>query len=49
MVTDNYTYQGEHYVMYRIVESLCCTHQTNTVSYLFKKSEKNFVKRWGPT
>ena len=35
MVTDgNYTHCGEHWVMYRIVESLYCTPETNTTLYV---------------
>ena len=35
MVTNgNYAYYGEHFVMYRIVKSLCCTPETNVVLYL---------------
>ena len=35
MVTDdNYTYNGEHCVMYKIVESLCCTPETNIILYV---------------
>ena len=36
------TYRGEHQVMCRIVESLCCTLETNKtlyVNYTSKKSE----------
>ena len=35
MVTDgNYTYCGEHWVMCRIVESLCGTPEINTALYI---------------
>ena len=34
MVTEgNYTYCSEHFVMYAIVESLCCTSETNIILY----------------
>ena len=41
MVTDgDDTYRGEHSVMYRIVEPLCCTLETNiTLSTILKKRE----------
>ena len=32
MVTEgDYIYCGEHFIMYRIVESICCTPETNIV------------------
>ena len=34
MVTDgNYTYQGEHFIIYINVKSLCCTPETNIILY----------------
>ena len=34
MVTDsNYNYCGEHCIMQRIIESLCCTPETNITLY----------------
>jgi len=34
-VTDgDCTYRGEHWVMYRTVESLCCTSETNITPYV---------------
>lgn len=39
MVTDgDYTYGDEHRVMHRIVESLCCTSETNTTLYIYYTS-----------
>lgn len=29
MADGNYTYHGEHFIVYRIVKSLCCTPKTN--------------------
>ena len=27
----NYTYSGDHFTLYRNIESLCCTPETNTL------------------
>ena len=46
MVTDgDYTYSGEHWIIYNIVESLCCTPETKITSYvnyisILKEKEK---------
>ena len=43
MVTDgNYTYPGEQWVMYRIVESICCAPETNIILYVDYTSLLNF-------
>ena len=43
-MTDNYTYYGEHFIVYVIVESLCCIPETNVglhVNYTsIKKNRK---------
>lgn len=31
---DNHTYRGEHYVMYRIGDSLCVAPETNITRYV---------------
>ena len=45
----DYTYCGEHGVMYRIVESLYCTPETNIMLFVkytstFKKNPLKFFK-----
>ena len=48
MVTDgNYTYHSEHCIIYIIVESLCCTAETNVtlyVNYTSLKKRENLSK-----
>lgn len=45
MVTDgDYTYCGEHCIMYRIVESLCCTPEMNITLYVNYTSIIHFFK-----
>ena len=44
MATDgNYTDHGNHFVMYRNTESVCCTSVTNSVldQFNFNKTSKN--------
>jgi len=41
MVTDgDYTYSSEHWVVYRIVKSVCCTPETNIILYVNYTSVK---------
>ena len=35
MVTDgNQTYRGDHFMVYKIISSLCCTPETNVILYI---------------
>ena len=44
MVThDKYIYHGEHYVIYRIFKSLCCTPETNVTLYVNDTSISKFM------
>lgn len=50
MVTDsNHTYHSERFIMYRIVEALCCIPKINIISYSnytsIKKSRPPLKKR----
>ena len=44
MFYGDYTYHGEHWVMYRTVESICCTDEINIalcINYTSIKKEEN--------
>ena len=41
MVIDGYWTCGDHFVMYLIVRSLCCTPETNLILYINYISIKN--------
>ena len=45
MLYGDYTYNGEHRVMYRIVCLLCCTPETTIMLYVdyFKKNKTNWT------
>ena len=55
LVTDaNNTHNGEHFIMYKIVQSLYCTSETNIIIILFKdfidlfeKARRRESMSWG--
>ena len=42
VIDDNYTYDGDHFVIYIIVESLCCTSE-NIILYATSTSIKKLA------
>lgn len=46
MVTDgDYTYRGEHFVMYIVVESLCCASEANIILYINYFNKKTGTRK----
>ena len=38
LVDGSWTYCGDHFIMYKNIESECCTPEVNTISYINHKS-----------
>ena len=34
MMDDNWLYYGDHFIMHKNIESLCCTPETNIILYV---------------